>query len=417
MNRSKPTRSTLRTEIIVLLFCVMGCTAHATESTNASTNNEQAVVAANTGFGFNLLNQVSSNNAGGGNIFISPYSASTALQMVCAGAAGATQKQILKVLGTGNLPQTALNEGFQQIGAIIDSKNTNFTLTTANALWYQNGTSINPAFIEVNQQVFGANVQAIDFYNGTSATIINSWASQETQGNITNVVSYPFDPAPSLLLANAVYFKGNWQTPFATNLTLPSTFHLKGGPVTVPMMNQTGTFSYCATKSYQAIQLPYQGGDLAMYVFLPSANSSIATLLGTIENMGWQKASQNGFSEQSGSLSLPRFNLNYKVNLIPSLKALGMTSAFSNTPGVADFQNISAIYRLYISSVNQQAVIKVNETGTEAAAVTTIGLATCSAIGFPLNSFNMIVNRPFVFFIEDQQTGTILFMGEVLNPA
>jgi serpin B len=417
MKGRKRAMSTMSTKIIGLLCCMMACAAQALTSTNETTNNSQSVAAANTTFGFNLLAQLAANNTGSGNIFISPYSASTALQMVSAGAAGTTQKQMQQVLGTSGLPQASLNDGVQKIAAIINSKNTNFTLITANALWYQNGISINTNFIEGNQNFFGASVEAIDFYNSTSAHTINSWASNETQGNITNVVSYPFDPVPSLLLANAVYFKGSWQTPFATNLTVPATFHLKGGQATVPMMNQSGTFFYCATNGYQAIQLPYQGGDLTMDIFLPNTNSSISALLKTLQNMGWQKASQNGFSEQQGSLSLPKFNLNYSVNLIPSLKALGMTNAFSRTPGVADFSNISVINQLYISSVNQQAIIKVDEVGTEAAAVTTIGLASAAIAAPSVAPFSMIVNRPFVFFIEDQQTKTILFMGMVFNPS
>ena len=153
-----------------------------------------------------------------------------------------------------------------------------------------------------------------------------------------------------------------------------------------------------------------------MYLFLPGTNSSVPSLLQTIANIGWAEASQQGFSEQSGALSLPRFNLDTSENFIPPLEALGMKNAFSSSPGVADFQNISTTYPLYISSVNQKAIIQVDETGSEAAALTTIGV-TASCVMTPLTPpFSMIVNRPFLFLIEDQETGTILFAGIVFKP-
>ena len=398
---------------MALLLCLLGYPDLANGTTNEPAS--ELVAAADNAFGINLLQQIATNKLGA-NIFISPYSTSVALQMVCAGAEGTTRSQMQEVLGTSGTPQNLLNEGNQEISALINSKSTNFILTTANALWYQNGLSIKPAFLAGNQQFFGAKVAAVNFYNPASATVINSWASGATAGKITNVVSYPFNPAPSLLLANAVYFKGNWQTPFSTNLTVPSPFQLLTGQETVPMMNKTGTFLYAQTNGYQAIQLPYQGGKLAMYVFLPDTNSSVASILQTIASIGWPEVSQEGFSEQSGSLSLPRFNLDTSESLIPQLEALGMKNAFSSSPGVADFQNISTTYPLYISSVNQQAEIQVNETGSEAAAVTTIGV-TASCVMAPLiPPFSMIINHPFLFFIEDQDTRTILFMGTVFDP-
>jgi serpin B len=177
------------------------------------------------------------------------------------------------------------------------------------------------------------------------------------------------------------------------------------------MMRQTGTFSYYAGGDFQAIRVPYRGNDLAMYVFLPAAGTSVSDLLSQMDGDWWQETLNGSFSSQQGTLELPRFDLEFSDSLTNALQALGMESAF--TPR-ADFSGIST-EPLSIADVKQKAVVKVNETGTEAAAVTTITVV--GSTGGPLpQPFQMIVNRPFLFFIEDNQAETILFAGLALNP-
>jgi serine protease inhibitor len=396
--------SDFRAGTIAMVLCFLSWQCQAAES-----KDQQQLASGGSSFAFNLLRQISLEQPGS-NIFISPYSASTALQMVCTGAAGTTRTQMQEVLGTIEMQPTALNLVNKEIGAIVNAKNTNFLLTTANAIWYRTRTPIYPSFLLDNEMFFGAKVESLDFNNPDSLDIINEWASQETHGKIDQIVSPPIDPTTRLFLANAVYFLGNWQTPFDTNLTTNRVFNLNGGgQETVPMMEQTGFFGYSQGTNYQAVRLDYKGGDLAMYVFLPGPDSSVEELLGTMNGAWWQQVIQSGFSEQQGAVVLPRFNLNFSVDLEPTLQALGMTDAFTQS---ADFSKISP-EPLLITAATQQAVVEVNETGTEAAAVTIVTVGTTVAVP---KAFEMVVDRPFLFFIEDQQAGMILFTGMVLEP-
>jgi serpin B len=223
------------------------------------------------------------------------------------------------------------------------------------------------------------------------------------------VQKLPADTA--MILANAVYFFGNWQNPFDTNLTTNALFSLPGGgQVSVPMMQQTAIFGYCEGDGFQAVRLPYRGNDLAMYVFLPAPGASVNDLLNEMNGNWWQQTINGSFIGQQGTIDLPRFDLNFGSSLVPALQALGMEAAFTRA---ADFSGISPD-PLHIYDVEQQAIVKVNELGTEAAAVTTV---TAVAILGIAPQFDMNVNRPFLFFIEDEQAKMILFAGVVLDPS
>jgi serine protease inhibitor len=387
------------------LLCFLGYRSDAAVFTS-----QQELAAANANFAFNMLQQLATAQPGS-NIFISPYSISTVLQMVSTGAEGTTRTQMQQMLGTINMKQEALNEANRNIASIIDSRNTNFLLTTANAVWYRSGLPVEPAFIRGDEQYFGAKVEGLDFNSDASVGIINAWASNETRGKIDQIIQGPIDPSVQMFLANAVYFLGNWESPFDTNNTVDQAFYLTGGTqATVPMMHQATSFKCYQGSGFQAVQLPYKGGDLAMYVFLPGSDSSVPELLGMMNGAWWQQTIQQDFSEESAAVALPKFELNTALNLNAPLEALGMTDAF--TPD-ADFARISSV-PLHISAVQHQAVVDVNETGTEAAAITTVIIV--DQVAGPPPAFEINVNRPFLFFIQDQKAGTILFMGVVNNP-
>jgi serpin B len=387
----------------VLLLCLC-CKSHA-----APTSVPAQLISANYGFAFNLFQQIAAGEPGS-NIFISPYSASTAFQMVGAGAAGTTREQMQEVLGTSGLRPEALYQASEDLDEVINAHNTNFVLTAANAVWYQKGFPIERSFLEDNETYFGATVKGLDFSDLTSADLINAWASNSTRGKIDKIVSPPLDPSLVVLLANAVYFHGNWQYKFDTNLTTNGPFYLPGGsPESVTMMQQTANFEYTSATNYQAVRLNYQGSNIAMYVFLPSPDSSLEELLAQMSGPWWQQTVAADFLEQSVSVALPKFNLNYQIELNAPMEALGMTDAFSLD---ADFLGISRA-PVHISKATQQAIVEVDESGTVAAAVTTISVVTSVA---GIQPITMTVNRPFLFFIEDRLAGTLLFMGAVVNP-
>jgi len=378
----------------------------------ASLADQQKLAVANNGFAFNLLKQLAKDQPAA-NIFISPYSASTVLQMVGNGAAGRTRTEMQQVLGTTGLPPAVVNEANKDIAQSLNNGNTNVILTTANAIWYREGAPVKPEFIACNQQFFGATVQALNFANPHSVDIINAWANEKTHGKISRIADGMIDPVwTRLFLANAVYFKGKWSDPFDANDTKDRPFHLRGGgQKVIPMMTQTKTFTYRRGTGYQAVRLPYEGENLAMYVFLPDTNSSPENLLGIMNGDTWQRITKPGFSEKEGTLVLPKFKLEYGVELNQALQALGMKTAFDLDK--ADFSGIAP--QLFISHARQKTFVEVKEEGTEAAAVTGIAVPLSSSMP-PPNPFEMIVDRPFLFLIEDNQTGTLLFMGVMFDP-
>ncbi len=380
----------------------------------ASPTDEQTLAAANNGFAFKLLKQLAKDQPAT-NIFISPYSASTVLQMVGSGAAGQTKTEMQQVLGTTGLSSDAVSVANKEIAQALNGGNTNIILTTANAIWYRQGVLVKPEFIARNQKFFGATVAPLNFADPHSVDIINAWANEKTHGKISRIADGMIDPNwTRLFLANAVYFKGKWADPFDAKDTKDRPFHLHGGSQkNVPMMTQTKTFTYRRGTGYQAVRLPYQDENFAMFVFLPDANSSPEKLLGIMNGDTWQRVTKPGFSEKEGTVVLPKFKLEYSVELKQPLEAMGMKTAF-----YLDKANFSGIAPppLYISAARQKTFIEVKEEGTEAAAVTGIVMAGCEEPLPPPNPFQMIVDRPFLFLIEDKPTGTILFMGVMFDP-
>jgi serpin B len=379
----------------------------------ASLTDQQKLAAANNGFAFKLLKQLAKEQPAA-SIFISPYSASTVLQMVGNGAAGQTKAEMQQVLGTTGLSSAAMNGANKEIAQSLNSGNTNVILTTANAIWYRQGAPVKPDFIACNQQFFGATVDALNFADPHSVDIINAWANEKTHGKISHIADGMINPVyTQLFLVNAVYFKGKWAEPFEVKDTKDRPFHLRGGgQKNLPMMTQTKTFTYRRGTGYQAVRLPYEGENLAMYVFLPDTNSSPEKLLGIMNGDSWQKVTKPGFSEKEGTVVLPKFKLEYSVELKQPLQALGMKTAFD--PVGADFSGIAP--QLFISAARQKTFVEVKEEGTEAAAVTGIAVEAGGMMMPPPNPFQMIVDRPFLFLIEDRQTGTILFMGVMFDP-
>jgi serine protease inhibitor len=380
----------------------------------ASLTDQEALSAANNGFAFKLLKQLAKDQPVA-NIFISPYSASTVLQMVGSGATGQTKTEMQQVLGTTGLSSDAVSTANKEIAQSLNSGNTNITLTTANAIWYQQGAPMKPEFIARNQKFFGSTVAPLNFADPHSVDIINAWANEKTHGKISRIADGMIDPIYTrLFLANAVYFKGKWADPFDAKDTKDRPFHLRSGSQKdVPMMTQTKTFTYRRGTGYQAVRLPYEDENLAMYVFLLDTNSNPEKLIGIMNGDTWQRVTKPGFSEKEGTVVLPKFKLEYSVELEQPLQALGMKMAFN--PTNADFSGIAP--QLFISAARQKTFIEVKEEGTEAAAVTGMVVPVAGGIEMPRPiPFQMIVDRPFLFLIEDKPTGTIIFMGVMFDP-
>ncbi|MGA3163388.1 MAG: serpin family protein [Verrucomicrobiota bacterium] len=389
-----------------VLICAIGLLASA-----ALASDLEKLADANTGFAFDLLKQIAKEQPKA-NIFISPFSVSTVLQMLDNGAAGTTKQEMERVLHTSNLSLNSLNAACKDLNKSLNSQ-TNIILELADAIWYQKEIPLKPDFVSRNKKFYGAELEGVNFDSPQSAKTINDWADKSTHGRVKDVVSFPFPPATQEVLANAIYFKGKWMDPFDKKATKPQAFHLADGSgKKVPMMRKSGHFSYQQGDGFQAVRMPYAGGRLEMVLFLPATNSSPAKLLAGLNNETWQNKIMPLFGERPGTVALPRFKIEYNISLNDSLKALGMKGAF--TPSA----NFSSMVdgELWVSDVRQKSYVDVNEEGTEAAAVTTVVMVN-SVMLRPATPFEMIVDRPFVFVIEDNQTQSILFMGVVCDPA
>lgn len=393
--------------MLVVLAAAIGCWV----AVGADANLSKLAMANNT-FAFKLIRELTTNQPGG-NIFVSPYSVATALQMALNGAAGQTRTEMEKTLETSGLSMAALNAANQAAAALLNSKGTNVILTTANALWYRQSAAVKPEFLAANQKFFSSTVRALDFGNASAAeAAINQWASEQTRGRINGIADGMVDPVyTDLVLANAIYFKGRWLDPFDVKLTKERPFHPgKGAVKNVPMMEMSKSFTYRKGSGYQAVQLPYMGCDLAMYVFLPDVGKSPVKLLQIMNGDNWRRVTVPGFNEHEGLVAFPKFKLENTLELVAPLKALGIKSAFDSSR--ADF---SAMFgdRHFISKARQKAFVEVSEEGTEAAAVT---MVVANSLGYepnPPKPFQMIVDRPFLFAIVDARSEMILFLGVV----
>lgn len=371
--------------------------------------NQETLARANTDFAFDLFKQIA-RGPSGRNIFISPYSVSSVLQMVGNGAADKTKEEMDRVLHLNGL--TSPNPACKGLGQAITNGQKDVILNLANSFWYRKGVELKPEFAAACSNYFQAESGALDFSNPQSARTINDWAEQNTHGRIKDLVSWPIDPMTRVILASAIYFKGHWAREFDKRATKEHAFTLSDGKQEqAPMMEQRGHFFYFEGTGFQAVRLPYAGARLQMYLFLPVTNSSVKQMLADFDGGSWQNKILPRFRDCEGLVMLPRFKLNYSVRLNNSLEALGMRQAFSSA---ADFSAMSN-EKLYLSEVKQKSFVEVNEEGTEAAAATT-AYVRAMALMRPQAPFEMVLDRPFFFVIGDQTTHSIMFMGIVSDP-
>lgn len=368
------------------------------------------LIAANTRFSFNLLTAVRQVDRDR-NVFISPSSVAIALSMLYNGATGDTQKAMAEALQLQDLSLDALNTANETLKTRLESDNAKVKLTIANSLWMKQGMTFNQEFLSRNQRFYQAKVASLDFADPQSPKVMNNWVKRNTNGRIEKIVDR-LNPEDVLYLINAIYFKGNWEKPFNKQQTREQPFQLANGDTKQhPMMQQFGKYPYYETDEFQAISLPYSDRNLSLYVFLPKKGKTLDAFSNSLTAENWQRWQQQ-FGKRDGEIVLPRFKLEYSTELKDALTALGMKPAF--IPGVADFSNLSD-RPTFIGQVKHKTFVEVNEEGTEAAGVTSIGIGTTS---IPKNPpFQMVVDRPFFCMLYDQQTETILFMGMVVDPS
>ena len=373
------------------------------------------LAAGNRHFAWDLYQAVAT---GSDNLVFSPASISIALGMTYGGAAGATATQMASTLHF-SLPPARLHPTFDALDLALEAPppagNVGaFQLSLVNAIWGQQGFTFVPAYLDLLAEDYGAGLHVVDFQNATEAArlAINQWVSDATEAQIPTLLAPGvLDTSTRLVLTNAVYFHADWRSPFKANSPM-GTFQAPTGPVQVPMMvagDETTTFAGASGAGYKLAVLPYKGPGTSMVLIVPDTNTFDAFTSGlTFDALETILA---GTTPTRYLLSMPRFKFQTSLALGDVLARMGMTDAFM--PKVANFSGIDGGDDLFIQAVIHQATIAVDEKGTTAAAATAIGVGSAAvAVGEPL-----VVDRPFLFAIRDDATGTILFLGRVLDPS
>ena len=359
-----------------------------------------------TQFAFDLAKRVVAQEGQSKNVFISPLSLHIALGMVLNGANGQTAQEIQKALKLDAQTLAEANTTYQNLLENLPGVDPAVTLTLANSVWYRNTFQVENSFQDFLKQTFKAQVSAQDFNSPAAVTNINSWASEQTKGRIPKVIDQ-IQPDNIMFLLNALYFKGDWQKPFDPNRTIDSPFKLASGTsTTVRMMRLDANLNRFFQANYQAIEFPYGTGKFAMTVLLPAESTTADALINNLTTAEWEKI-QTGKVMSNVDIGLPKFTLNYEIGLNNVLSDMGMPTAFTSR---ADFTKINAKGGLTLSFVKQNTFVAVDEKGTEAAAVTSVGVVT-TAVQLPT-----LIDRPFVFVIHEKTTGTVLFIGKIADP-
>jgi serpin B len=374
----------------------------------------KALAEGNNTFAISLYKKLSNEK---GNMFFSPYSISSALAMVYAGARGNTEAEMAKALNFQLAPKQ-LHQAFGEIcRKTFFPKKKQYELSIANALWKQAGYKFNGQFLDIMKDHYAAGFYEVDFKKQPekAAAMINTWTSKKTNGKIKKIISQEeIVSRQKFIITSAIYFKGYWKQEFDKLLTENMPFTMPNGDkIDIPMMNNTDYFGYNEEKNLQILEMDYLGDNLSMIILLPIEKDGISLIEKeiTAEKL---KNWRDKIDERRVAVTMPRFKIGYSLDLAQSLETLGMKEAFSQTD--ADFSGLSDSGKLYINMVMHFAYIDVDEKGTEAAAVTITGGATPVGIFQIPEPIVFKADHPFLFLIRDKSNGSILFIGRVMDP-
>jgi len=407
-----------KTLILTLAIALLTITYSCNKSDNANPNYEpvdiqlnektKKVLTNSSDFGIELFKAIESTEELRKNSMISPLSVSLALAMTYNGADGDTKTAMQNTLGFSDLTADEINNSFKQLSdALIDVDN-KVDISIANSIWYRNTFNVLQDFIITNQDYYYAEVNALDFNDAGAKDIINSWVAENTQQKIKKIVD-EISPQTVMFLINAICFKGVWKYTFdkSKNVQLPFT-NYAGSTENIEMMTQTTDLRRFENDEITMVELPYGQGNWVMDLILPAENLSTNDIIVSLTNDKWNSW-VNGMGEPTETtITFPPFKFEYEETLNSMLASMGMDIAFTDH---ADFTKINSNGGLQISKVKHKTFIEVNEQGTEAAAVTSVEINLTS-----VGNNEVTFNRPFLFVIREQITGTILFIGKVGEP-
>ena len=345
------------------------------------------------------------------NLFISPLSIALALGMTYNGADGTTFQGMTDALELHNMSIEEVNQAYRDLIDLLFRLDPAVEFHIANSIWYREGMTFEQAFLDANREYFDAEVSALDFASPQAAQTINDWVSDNTAGKIEDIVRAPIDANLVMFLINAVYFKGNWTSQFDKSLTRDAPFTLADGTqkqVETMFHEEEADVRRYSDDLVDVVDLAYGGDAFSMTILVPRIGVPLDDVVASLDGQRWG-ALTSGLIDGATVVGMPKFTLEYEIELNDVLTALGMGDAFIG--GVANFSNLRRQNDLYISAVTHKTFIEVDEEGSEAAAATVVAIGETSAGPAPF-----LVNRPFLFVIRERFSGTILFMGKVLDP-
>ena len=383
------------------------------ESDEKASSIDSNLVSANNRFAFQIFKELVEEDAGK-NIFISPFSISTALAMTYNGAEGSTEESMSETLEYQDMPQEQINRGYLALLESLERVDREVALDIANSIWIHDEfeSNVHDVFKNTLSEYFLSGIYARPFDESRTVTEINDWISDKTNKKIEEMID-KIDPLTRMFLINAIYFKGDWVTPFEKQATKKRDFYLSDGSIVRPdTMSVEGDFMYYSVENFSAVRLPYGRDKIAMYVFLPNKGINVDDFIDTLNQSSFEKHIDKLELRSYLPVRLPKFRLEYGVKrLNDALTEMGMGVAFDVHQ--ADFSDMASLDEgsLYIDYVDHKAFIDVNEEGTEAAAATVVTVAVESG-----PAWTFYVDRPFFFVIRDDRSKTILFMGKIENP-
>jgi len=399
----KPFRLTALALVVFAVGCSsdpVGPPPRITALPRALTTQEQSLIQADNRLAIKLLKQVNAETRDTmPNLFISPLSVAMALAMAYNGAATTTAEAMRSTLELDGMTVAEVNEGYRSLIELLRNLDPRVHFQIANSVWYRQDYAVKQSFLDVNRDYYDAQVTPLDFLSPSAPATINAWVSQQTHG---------------LYLIDAIYFKGDWTAQFDANLTQPRPFRLEDRSyVNVPTMARGEAQLRTALRpNATVVDLPYGGQAFSMTIVIPDDSSSVDHLVMALTAEQWDDWTGN-LRDGKAELQLPKFKLTNDLGLIPTLGSLGMGIAFGCEPLTADFTGIHEPSELCITEVKHKTYVDVNEEGTEAAAVTEVGVGfTCACGPQRIN-----IDRPFLFALRENLSGTILFMGVIRHPS
>ena len=406
--------------IFILILCLLpfGCDNNGDPGINDNppvlrelSDDEISLVASSNKFVFELFNEIN-DRVPGGNFFFSPLSVEYALGMTLNGAGGETWEAMHDVLGHEGMEENGINESYKSLTEFLLGIDKTVVLKIANSVWYRENLTVNQAFKQAVEEYYDAEVAGLDFGMPSAKDEINGWVSGKTEGLIKDLIDQ-IPPEAVMYLINAVYFKAQWQYVFDKTLTRDGTFLMEdGNRPEIEMMTSDGAeVGYYSDDLLSLVDIPYGNGQFSMTILIPAWDNSVDDISAVIDHQKFTQWTGTAITGKS-KLTMPKFRIEYKTLLNDHLSDMGMGIAFT---GGADLSRLfEDPLGLMISRVIHQAVIEVNEEGSEAAAATAVEIVETS---LPPEPEIIVINRPFIFLIREKHSGTILFAGKLMDPA